>query len=157
MLFGHSLQIGWLYGIKSKAAISFTFNLHCKTIAALFLLSYLRTWPHFLPNTFEHSVKIYLQYTMSDVTNSVLILGSYFILICSCLLIHVYGIAPLYICVTLCIGCAMSNGSHYYFLNNIFNPIQSKEIISTHSRGKDAILLIFMKMSFNERKYCITF
>ena len=33
-------QIGQLYGIKTKAAIRFTFDLHCKTIAALFCIPY---------------------------------------------------------------------------------------------------------------------
>ena len=31
-------QIGLLYGIKSKAAISVTLDLHCKTIAALYYI-----------------------------------------------------------------------------------------------------------------------
>ena len=31
-----------LYGIKSKAAISFPFNIHCKAIAALFFIPYCR-------------------------------------------------------------------------------------------------------------------
>ena len=36
------LQIRLLYGIKSKAAISLPFHLHCKAIAALFCISYCR-------------------------------------------------------------------------------------------------------------------
>ena len=37
---GHSPQIGLLHGIKSKAAISLTFDLHCKEIAALLFIPY---------------------------------------------------------------------------------------------------------------------
>ena len=36
----HSLQISWLYRLKSKAAISFPFDFHCKAIAALFFFPY---------------------------------------------------------------------------------------------------------------------
>ena len=38
----NSLQIGRLYGIKSKAAISLTFDLHGKATATLFLITYYR-------------------------------------------------------------------------------------------------------------------
>ena len=35
-------QIGQLYAIKTKAAISLTFDLHCKAIAALIFIPYCR-------------------------------------------------------------------------------------------------------------------
>ena len=34
-------QLRLLYGIKSKAAISLTFDLHCEAIAALFFMTYM--------------------------------------------------------------------------------------------------------------------
>ena len=50
-------QIG-IYGIESKAAISLPFNLHCKSIAALFFIPYCRPiWGHFVH--FVHIVEHY--------------------------------------------------------------------------------------------------
>ena len=62
-------QIWLLYRIKNKAAISLTFNLHCKAIAALFFIPYSHPiWGHSLPrikcwtSLFLHGCFLYVWY-----------------------------------------------------------------------------------------------